>query len=243
MLFPKYTRWTATHKYYSIEISDEAISWATQPVDSLTVYRLRSVLWPSALARSFWNFTKVLVVDDTKRIAGMLGIRTKAGPSMEQLINKQQQMMKGSLPNKKVPSLPPQAEAEGQATSNAKAMIKISASAKTRLRERENPQTPPEKTEETEVGPGTRTAMALHQHFRHAITVFRTKLKQTWRPAPSYPPRGSILVSGMVELEAPKAYLVFDVRGAWDPQTKAYDPRSMHLQLRRFQWKAQGPVA
>jgi hypothetical protein len=171
----------------------------------------------------------------------MLGIRTKAGPSIEQLLNKQQQMMKGSLPNKKGPSIPPQSEAEGQATSNAKAMIKISAPAKTRLTENRNT---PEKDEEAEVvGPGTRVAMALHQHFNHAITAFKTKMRQTWRPAPSYPPRGSILVSGMVELEAPKAYLVFDVRGAWDPQTKAYDPRSMHLQLRRFQWKAQGPVA
>ena len=166
----------------------------------------------------------------------MLGIRsTRSAPSIEQLLQKQQQMMKGSLPNKDGPP----AQAEGEATSSSKAMIKISTSAKTRLSEENAEKT----SEETEVGPGTRVAMALHQHFNHAIMTFKSKLMQTWRPAGNYPPRGSILVSGMVELEAPKAYLVFDVRAAWDPQTQEFDLRSMMLQLRRFQWKSQGPAA
>ncbi|TVY16512.1 hypothetical protein LARI1_G005127 [Lachnellula arida] len=219
-----------------IEITDEAILWTTQPVDSLTVYRLRHVLWPSALALSFWNFTKVLIVDDTKRIASMLGIRsTPSAPSIEQLLQKQQQMMKGSLPNKDGPP----AQVEGDTTSSPKAMIKISAAVKTRLSEENEEKT----TEETEAWPGTRVAAALHQHFNHAIMAFKGKLMQTWRPAPDYPPRGSILVSGMVELEAPKAYLVFDVKAAWDPQVQDFDTRSMMVHLRRFQWKNQGPLA
>jgi len=218
-----------------IEISDEAISWTTQPVDSLTVYRLRHVLWPSALALSFWNFTKVLIVDDTKRIASMLGIRsTRSAPSIEELLQRQQQMMKGSLPNKDGPP----AQAEGETTSNPKAMIKISTAAKTRLSEANEEKT----TEEPEAWSGTRTAVAVHQHFNHAITSLKVKLMQTWRPTANYPPRGSILISGMVELEAPKAYLVFDVNAAWDPQVQDFDPRSMKVQLRRFQWKSQGPV-
>ncbi|TVY22992.1 hypothetical protein LHYA1_G008809 [Lachnellula hyalina] len=218
-----------------IEISDEAISWTTQPVDSLTVYRLRHVLWPSALALSFWNFTKVLIVDDTKRIASMLGIRsTPSAPSIEQLLQKQQQMMKGSLPNKDGPP----AQAEGETTSSPKAMIKISTAAKTRLSEQPEEKT----TQETEIWPGTRVAVALHQHFNHAIMAFKGKFLQTWHPTANYPPRGSILVSGMVELEAPKAYLVFDVNAAWDPQVQDFDARSMVVKLRRFQWKSQGPV-
>jgi hypothetical protein len=230
----KHIRRELTGYINSIEISEDAISWATQPVDHSTVYRLRHVLWPSALVRSFWNFTQVLVLDDTKRIASMLGIRSsRSPPSIEQLLAKQQQMTKGSLPSKDGPP----AQAEGEATNNAKAMIKISTSAKTRLAE----QNPEKASEETEVGPGMRVAMALHQHFNHAIVSFKSKVMQTWRPAMTYPPRGSILVGGFVELEAPKAYLVFDVRAAWDPQTQDFDQMSMFLQLRRFQWKAQSP--
>jgi hypothetical protein len=84
--------------------------------------------------------------------------------------------------------------------------------------------------------------MAFHAHFFRAIMAFKVKMAQTWRPAPNYPPRGSILVSGLVELDSPKAWLVFDVKAAWDPKTRSYDARSMLLQLRRMQLKKQGPA-
>lgn len=224
-----------------IEISDEKIGWATNPVDSHTVYRIRSVLWPSAMAVAFWNFAKVLAIDDTKRFASYLGIKSKDPPlSIDQILSKQQQMMKGTLPNNK-PGLPTSASNEAQAANNPKAMIKISDPAKATL----STQTPgEEKTSEAEeVGPGTKTAAFWHMHFNRPITVMKTKIAQLWRPAPSYPPRGSILFSGMVELEAPKAFLVFDIRAAWDPQTKDFDTRSMRIQLRRLQWRAQAPIA
>jgi hypothetical protein len=84
--------------------------------------------------------------------------------------------------------------------------------------------------------------MAFHAHFFRAIMAFKVKMVQTWRPTQNYPPRGSILVSGLVELDSPKAWLVFDVKAAWDPKTRSFDARSMHLQLRRMQLKKQGPA-
>lgn len=202
------------------------------PVDSLTVFRIRQAFWPSALAQSFWSFTKVMVADDAKRIARMLGIRTSPPPpSLEQILAKHQQLIKGPSPTKDGPTKQPQAL--GDAT---KAITNT------------NPPDPEKSSlmgkgsEELEVGPGTRTAMAFHAHFFRAIMAFKLKLQQTWKPAPNYPPRGSILVSGLVELDSPKAWLVFDVKAAWDPKTKSYDARSMNLQLRRMQMKKQGPL-
>jgi hypothetical protein len=86
------------------------------------------------------------------------------------------------------------------------------------------------------------TPPALKLHLLRAFVAFKTKFAQTWRPAPNYPPRGSILVSGLIELDSPKAWLVIDVRAAWDPKTKQYDPRSMHLGMRRLQMKRQAPL-
>jgi hypothetical protein len=86
------------------------------------------------------------------------------------------------------------------------------------------------------------TPPALQLHLRRAFVAFKTKFAQTWRPAPNYPPRGSILVSGLIELDSPKAWLVIDVKAAWDPKTKQYDPRSMHLVMRRLQMKRQAPL-
>lgn len=141
-------------------------------------------------------------------------------------------MIKGSLPSKEGPG-----PADGEAAKPSKSMIQISASSKTTLTEKNV-------EKETEEGPGagTRVAMALRQHFHRAIMTGKKKFWETWRPATSLPPRGSITVGGMVELESPKAYLVFDVRAAWDPATKDFDPHSIMLGLRRFQYKAQSPA-
>jgi hypothetical protein len=95
--------------------------------------------------------------------------------------------------------------------------------------------------ESEQLGVNEKMAIAIRQRLFAPVLAFRSKLQQTWRPAPNYPPRGSILVSGMVELESNKAYLVFDVSAAWDPKAKGYDPRSMQLRLRRFQAKQQAP--
>jgi hypothetical protein len=175
----------------SIEISDEYIRFTTQPVDSLTVFRIRQALWPSALVKSFWSFTKVMVVDDAKRIAGMLGIRnTKPPPSLEQILARHQQLMKGTQ------APPPK---EGPAESLAQSSIgAITGPEKSTLTGK--------KPDEVEVSP----AMQFYAHFFRGIMAFKQKFAQTWKPAPNYPPRGSILVSGLVEVDSPKAWLVFD---------------------------------
>jgi hypothetical protein len=59
---------------------------------------------------------------------------------------------------------------------------------------------------------------------------------------PETPPRGSIIVSGLVELEAPMSYVVLDVFAFWNPQTKQYDDKSMIVRLRRVQMKNQAPL-
>jgi hypothetical protein len=213
---------------YSIEIGDDYITWGTQPVDSLTVFRLRQALWPAALVKSFWSFTKVMFVDDVKRIAGILGIRSSPPPpSLEQMLARHQQLMKGpQIPSKDGPPALPQPPSDG-----TKAITAPTSPEKSTLTGK--------KENEMEV---SAAAMAFHGHFFRAIMAFKAKMAQTWRPAPNYPPRGSILVSGLVELDSPKAWLVFDVKAAWDPKTRSYDARSMHLQLRRMQLKKQGPV-
>ncbi|KAL5315012.1 hypothetical protein ACEPPN_017662 [Leptodophora sp. 'Broadleaf-Isolate-01'] len=213
-----------------LEIGDNYIELRTQPVDSLTVFRIRQALWPSALVQSFWSFTKVMVVDDAKRIAGMLGISSgPPPPTIDQLLAQHQQLLKGP----QTPQLSTKNNTPTQAptvTQPPKGMPGSST---------EKPALMGKGPEEEELAS---KAMAFHAHFFRPIMAFKAKLAQTWRPAPSYPPRGSILVSGMVELDSPRAWLVFDVRAAWDPKTKEYDPRSMHIKLRRSQAKKQSPV-
>lgn len=205
-----------------LEITDEYIAWAQQPVDSLTVLRQRQALWPTALAASTWTFTKIMLQDHIKRIAGALGIDTTPPPSFEQIIAQHHQHMRNPIPSKAggQSPFPPGIEPS-----------KSDSKDKTGLQD-----------EDGEMNQATKTMMNLQSHFVRPMMAFRAKFMQTYKPVRDFMPRGSILVTGLVEVDAPKAWLVFDVKAAWNPKESEFDANSMHVQLRRFQMKKQGPV-
>lgn len=159
-----------------------------------------------------------MVLDDIKRVAEMIGFQQAPPPPFEQVLARHQQLIKGSIPTKDGP--PTETQEAGEATKS------LSTPA----------------TETKGVDPFRTTENALGAHSANAWTAFKAKMAQTWRPAANYPPRGSIIISGFVELESPKAWIVFDVRAAWDPKTKEFDPRSLYLRTRRLQMRKQAPT-
>jgi hypothetical protein len=207
------------------------------PVDSLTVFRIRQALWPSAITQSLWSFSKVLLAQDTASIAGMLGLQTKQQPSFEQILAKH---TKRTAELGKTNPLSKDTQTRSATTTETvgedqhpdpnSAVAKYSYKRPDGVTKTAQDKTP------QEMDPNS-----LRMHMLRAYMAFKTKLQQTWKPAPSYPPRGSIVVSGLVEFDSPHAWLVVDVKAAWDPKTKEYDPRSMLLVLRRFQMKRQEP--
>jgi hypothetical protein len=83
----------------------------------------------------------------------------------------------------------------------------------------------------------------LQYRYFAASLAFKAKLFSEWRPAPIDPPRGCIFVSGLVELDSPKAWFVIDVMAPWDPKTREFDPRQISTKLRRVQPKQQRPLS
>jgi len=230
-----------------LEISDEFIAWTTMPVDSLTVFRIRQALWPSSLAQSFYGFFKVLVVQDIRIFGEKLGlVEPRRQPSFEALIarhlNKQSidPGKPGVVPNGgslKPPTLgnSKQSMPDGIVSKESGTTAKSSPDnddkqAKLEARQAEL---------ETEIRNRVRDFKVAH--FFRPLVAFKNKFTQTWRPAPNYPPRGSVILSGLVEIDSPKAWIVIDVKAAYDPKTKTFDSRCMSLALRRLQMKKQGP--
>ncbi|XMA18377.1 hypothetical protein WAI453_011168 [Rhynchosporium graminicola] len=206
----------------------------TRTVDSATVFKIRQGLWPSAVMKSFWSFVKVAFADDTKRVAAMLGIGSASPPlTFDQLLAQHQQLIQDG----QAPPLPAKASTPGLPPQGSKEMIDTSAG-KSESAEEESE---PKDIQEVVIRINSRT-MAIYAHFFRPIMAFKAKLAQTWKPILQHPPRGSILVSGLVELDSPKATLVFDVRAAYNPKTKEYDPSSLLIQLRRLQPKKQSPA-
>ncbi len=72
--------------------------------------------------------------------------------------------------------------------------------------------------------------------------AFKGTWAKTFRPMRTQPPRGSFLVSGLVELETSRAAVVIDVVAWYDPLTKKYNAKSMYMGIRRVQFKTQSPL-
>jgi hypothetical protein len=219
------------------------------PVDSLTVFRIRQALWPSALTLSLFSFSKVLFWHDTSTIGGILGIQTKPQAPVDTILS---QAMKRPSAQSGTPEQPAE-ENVSPPTASASRALEEPHPDPSQLAGKPSP----EQVEEMKKGlkkelEATQQKIdqvkkeirdiELETHLKQAYMAFKRKFAQTWRPAPDYPPRGSIFVSGLVELDSPKAWLVVDVTAAWDPKTKQYDARSMRIRMRRLQMKKQAPL-
>ena len=72
-----------------------------------------------------------------------------------------------------------------------------------------------------------------------ALMTFKRTLAKTWRPASIPPPRGSFIVSGLVELEGPRGMCVLDVHAAYHPKESRWE--AISVALRRLQQRKQSP--
>lgn len=228
-----------------IEITDEYVSWTTMPVDSLTVSRMRQVLWPSVFVQSSLAFWKVLFSQNLHRAGAVLGWETKPQPTYDALVALHKaRTANGSNPG--MTTVPTTRNPNPAGAHKQPDMINASTT-------NANPSSPTSKKLndlETQVDKPTaaggidlvKPSLELAQeHMSGARKAFKAKWASTWRPAPADPPRGSITVSGLIEVEAPKAWIVIDVKSHWDPKTKEYDLRSTRFALRRVQPKVQSP--
>lgn len=235
-----------------IEVSDSHISWTARPVDSLTVLRIKHILWPSAVTQSLFSFWKVLLSQNSSKLYEVLGIKTEGDKQSMQRIeqsiartaeilgSKRSPIPKDGISNSTTrnPQNPPTPQAPSAAGPRGKMGNSPGGQSKSAVNH-----SGLNKAEMERVGPGqdSPTYVAMKLHMLRAFLAFRTKLAQTWKPVPNYPPRGSLFVSGFIELDTPQAWIVVDVIAAWDPKTRTFDDKSMHLRIRRLQPKSQNP--
>jgi len=72
-----------------------------------------------------------------------------------------------------------------------------------------------------------------------ALSAFTRTLSRTWKPVRFTPPRGTILLSGLVEIQGSRAIAVVDVRAAYNPKESKWE--GVGLGVRRFQYLRQPP--
>lgn len=250
---------------HSILLTDDGMEWSTQPVDSSVVHTVNRILWPSPLFLSTWAFAGAMIRTNIQDVLRALGsepgtssdFRTPTTPQGTptapgspsplpaqhhpdiqralQALQKQATKRPGDVKDPRAMSSPGQSEAPYPASP---------PSTQTPGTSQAPDPTPGKPTADSKkpdaLSPGRAEAQAVAS-VPEPWKAFKRQLVKAWKRVPEPPPRGSVLVSGLVELEAPKGWTVVDVVAYWDPKTRQIDEKSMMVRLRRLQMRNQAP--
>jgi hypothetical protein len=247
-----------------ILLTDDGMEWTTQPVDAALVNAVNRALWPSPLAVTTWAFAGVLLKQHAQDLLRAIGYNSK-NPSDLHTPNLPQGTptapgSPSTLPSQHHPDiqralqrLQQQATKRPEDVKDPRAMASHgtddAAFGASGSSTPAGTARPPSATTTNKSNQDRKSSTDLFPAQSSsppaALTpweAFKAILSQNLKRTPEQPPRGSVLVSGLVELEAPKGYTVIDVVAYWDPKTRQFDNKSMMVRLRRLQAKNQAPV-
>jgi hypothetical protein len=210
------------------------MAWSTRPVTARNYNRLRQALWPTSLSNSFlasylavfsYNWAKVKEIfgadpkqqkrDQQTTLDGIFRITQSRTEGLEK---RSDTASAPSTPDSPVPSSETSNKDAPSRAPTSKSII--SESSKDVL-----PPLPP--------------IPQANEHMSAPVSAFRSTLKRTWRPVAPTVPRGSVIVSGLVEVIGTKAVCVIDVRAAYDPAKSKWEV--VTVGTRRFQYHSQAP--
>ena len=104
---------------------------------------------------------------------------------------------------------------------------------------------PPKTSSKSELTDGTRLLRALpsipqpNEEMTSALTAFKRTFAKEWKPAAIPPPRGTLVVSGLVEVRGPNGRCVLEVMAAYHPAESRWVALAMGV--RRVHPKKKGP--
>ncbi|KAK8113492.1 hypothetical protein PG984_014018 [Apiospora sp. TS-2023a] len=236
-----------------VEFGDEGIVLTTEPVDSAVAMRLRNVLWPSAMTLSTWAFTTELFKQNLNSVAKYFGFESQSpepSADIQATLDKiRRQLAKGQpkAPDAKEQSplaSPKTQSVDGSETSTTTAMSPSSTSDSTTTPDPSGPG-PKANGAASDKPASAKNMYGIRQMSDHTSgpwQTFKRKFGQSWKPAGNLPPRGSIGVSGMVEVTCPTATMTVEIWAYWDPQAKKFDPKTIQMRLKPIRMKHQAPM-
>ncbi|KKY23672.1 hypothetical protein UCDDS831_g02893 [Diplodia seriata] len=183
-----------------IEIADDYIAWTRRPVDQINYQRLKRALWPVAVASGALASTQYLWHVQMNKLREWIGLSPKVDPSIDVLARHLEAMQRAKQEGSNRPLAPPPNTSE-RTVASADPNANANAAGKTAAAEKH--------TNLPEFEPIPPQSIAL--------SIFSSTLLKNWKRPQLEPPRGTVLVTGLIEIRGDKARTVLDVTAAYDP--------------------------
>jgi hypothetical protein len=246
----------------SLALVDDKWKHATREVDQRVGQRIKWTMWPAPMTTAVFSFARTLISQNVSQAWHYFGFPTSEPPSPLKGSSERVQSIQSAVRSVQQHSTKdpgsvkdPRAMAQQQATGGSNQAAPRDAQ---KAKDKEPPQESKGGQQGQAEGPGhggaktgeteddhskfyTDLQKTMSLHLEPSTKSFWKTLSAKWRPPRDLPVSGSILVSGLVELEGPAAFMTIDVAAWWDPQTRRFEPRTTHMSIRRFQYKKQAP--
>ncbi|KAH0539107.1 hypothetical protein FGG08_004345 [Glutinoglossum americanum] len=217
-----------------IEITDDYITWATKPVTTRNYNRLRQALWPMSMSNSFLATYLAVFSYNWTRVKEIFGADSKQQRRDQQTTQDSVFRMTQSRPE----GLEKRSNTASAPSTSDSPASSSEASTKGGPSRAPNPKGALSESPKDLLPPLPPIPQA-NEHMSAPVSAFKSTLRKTWRSVAPAVPRGSIIVSGLVEVMGSKAVCVLDVRAAYNPAQSRWEV--VTVALRRFQQNSQAP--
>jgi len=213
-----------------IEIGEGFIAIAEQRITEEQYHRNSRLLWPSGTMSSLYAFYKTLWGFQSKKIKDALGIETKAEPgSPEHRANNMLQMLEAQQARKQAGSLSKAQTSPGSETvESGTGASENHGMQSTTPSQPERPPTdarsPAAQDDKLWFLPSVRPGLTSDNKMESVIatTMFAHTLQKNWTPQKMEPPRGTFIVSGLVQMRGTRAAITLDVQAFYDPKSSRF---------------------
>ncbi|KFY33923.1 hypothetical protein V494_07209 [Pseudogymnoascus sp. VKM F-4513 (FW-928)] len=211
-----------TFVHSGIEITDDFISWSTVPIDQETVLRIHQALFPVAVAKATWKFVQVLFSQDPEektrsimRAHYKLPDPAEAKKTLRALGASDKNITEDRVTQARVPGFGGITTQAGnynnkQSGPTDEKTLRIQSDAASAAKNNEN-QRGSEQPERRSIKDSELYKM-MARRSAHALFTFRFTNTANWKQVKVIP-RGSIVVSGWVELETQLDFVTVEVIG------------------------------
>ncbi|KFY07619.1 hypothetical protein V492_06982 [Pseudogymnoascus sp. VKM F-4246] len=212
-----------TFVHSGIEITDDFISWSTVPIDQETVLRIHQALFPVAVAKATWKFVQVLFSQDPEektrsimRAHYKLPDPAEAKKTLRALGASDKNITEDRVTQARVPGFGGITTQAGnynnkQSGPTGEKTLRIQSDAASDAKNNEN-QRGSEQPERRSIKDSELYKM-MARRSAHALFTFRFTNTANWKQVKVIP-RGSIVVSGWVELETQLDFVTVEVIGS-----------------------------
>jgi hypothetical protein len=210
-----------------LEITDDYIAYIVRPVDATSVARLRQALWPTAVGSSIWASFSMFMALQTARIRKALNLEEPESSDKKQ----------GPAGWTTAPALDPQANASNPRAAADDTQVKPPNMASA------PPTSDPGNFESGKpwILRPLPSVPKPNTELNMGTTALKKSLAKNWKStfAPIAPPRGTVVISGLVEVFGPLGISTLDVRAAYHPAENKVV--AMSIGIRRLQKRKVAP--